>query len=249
MNPSTRLLALYDSLTGNNADMPMIQKWTNLFDLDAESSTIEDDTTACLMALRSEIDLVRASLDSLGVPTSLSNPGFERLRETASARYLQQGWNGLRGNIQAPECRHAFAWSAWLLRDEADDEMDSSDKAEISAALDALEEKLAHSELSPYLRSFIDRQVANLRRALRASKVQGVKPLRDAMRGFAGDLTVEDAAFRAEVAKAPASAQDALAELADVADKAGKVCDGVGKTAAFGYKIGTVINTVLQVLQ
>jgi hypothetical protein len=68
------------------------------------------------------------------------------------------------------------------------------------------------------------------------------------MRSFAGDLTVEDAVFRAEVSKASASAQDSLTELANVAEKAGKACDGIEKVAGFGYKIGTAINTVLQLL-
>jgi hypothetical protein len=248
MNPATRLLTLYDTLTAIGNDVPMTNIWATVFELDAQSATIEDDATACLMALRSEIDLVSAKLALKGVPLELTNPGFTRLRSTASPTFLNQGWNGLRGNIQAPECRHAFAWSAWVLLDDEDDDILVSDKADILAALEEFESSLAQSDLSPYLRDFALRQVTTIRYALRASKVQGVKPLREAMRKFAGDLKVEDAKFRDAAAATPESGKRTLAAMVEVVDKAAKVCDGVEKVGKFAYSIGGIVNDFIHML-
>lgn len=248
MNSAARLLNLYDALVAIGNDAPMTSIWAGILELDAQSPSIEDDATACLMALRSEIDLVSAKLSAVGVPLDLTNPGFPRLRSTASPTYLNQSWNGIKGNIQSPECRHAFMWSAWVLRDDEDDDMQVSDKAELLAALDEFEGSLAQSELSPYLRDFVQRQVITIRHALRASKIQGVKPLREAMRKLAGDIKIEDAKFRDAAATAPAEGKRALTAMAEVVDKAAKICDGVEKVGKFAYRVGGVVNDLIQML-
>ena len=248
MNSAARLLNLYDALVAIGNDAPMTSIWAGILELDAQSPSIEDDATACLMALRSEIDLVSAKLSAVGVPLDLTNPGFPRLRSTASPTYLNQSWSGIKGSIQPPECRHAFMWSAWVLRDEEDDDMQVADKAELLAALDEFEGSLAQSELSPYLRDFVQRQVITIRHALRASKIQGVKPLREAMRKLAGDLKVEDAKFRDAAATTPAEGKRALTAMAEVVDKAAKICDGVEKVGKFAYRVGGVVNDIIQML-
>lgn len=248
MNQSKRLLTLFDSLVGQVANQTMIQVWAAVFELDAQSASIEDDITVCLMALRSEIDSVASKLSDLDVTSPLMEPGFSRFKSTASPIYINQSWDGLRGNIQAPECRLPILWAAWALRDEDSDEILLQDKAAIEAALMALESALIQSNLSPYLRSFVQRQILAIRRALRISIVQGVEPLREAMRKFAGDLKVEDAKFREAVSASPKDAQATLTAMADVIEKSAKVCDGAKKVWDFTQSVGGVISDLILLL-
>ena len=182
MNPAERVLTIYDKLVSQQKDQPMTQTWSEVFGLEGNSPTLEDDVTACLVGLRSQIDFTRLRLTAVGVSPDLTSPGFERMKDTASPAKLHQSWNGLRGNIQAPECRHAFTWASWVLREDVEDEISSESMTELLAELQSLEAALVDTEMSPYLRDFIQRQVDAIRSALRNYGVQGVRPLREAMR-------------------------------------------------------------------
>lgn len=248
MNQSKRLLTLFDSLIGRGANQPMTQVWSAVFELNPQSPSIEDDITVCLMALRSEIDSVGSKLTALGITSDLIDPGFSRFKNTASPVFINQGWDGVRGNVQAPECRFPFLWAAWVLREEDDDEITSADKADIEEALSTLEAALTQSNISPYLRGFVQRQLLSIRRAIRISTVEGVEPLREAMRKFAGDLKVEDAKFKEAVSASPKDAQATLTALADVVDKSAKVCDGATKIWGFTQSVGGTISDLIQLL-
>ncbi|BDT65950.1 hypothetical protein os1_01010 [Comamonadaceae bacterium OS-1] len=245
MNQAQRLLNLFVSLTGRGADQPMTQVWSAVFELNPQSQSIEDDVMVCLLALRSEIDSVSNKLISHDVNTELMEPGFSRFKATASPQYINQNWDGLRGNIQAPECRLSFLWAAWALREEDDDDIQAQDKAAIEDALIVLEKALAESNISPYLKSFVQRQVTAIRNALRIAKVQGAEPLREAMRKFAGDLKVEDTKFKAAISESPEEAKITLKAMAEVIEKAAKICDGANKVWSFTQSIGGLVSDLM----
>lgn len=191
MNPAARLHRIYDKLVAQGNDYQLLQTWADVFDIDKSGPHYEDDVTACVMALRSEIALTRKRLDEVGAPANLTSPGFERLREVAAPGLLHAKWHGHRGNINPPEYRKVFEWAEWALRDDAESDMPAEDMMELRAELESLEAALQDAEVSPYLRDFIQRQVDTIRAALRVYGVQGARPLQDALQKVAGAYTVE----------------------------------------------------------
>jgi hypothetical protein len=234
MNPAERLLSIYDKLLSQQQDRPMIQTWADVFGVDLSSENLEDEVTTCIVALRAQVDFARMRLSANDVPAGLSSPGFDRLKHVASPGQLNQSWNNMRGNIQTPECRQSFAWGAWVLRAESENEMPSEELQELLIGLNSLEEALGDTEMSSYLREFIQRQVDTIRAALRVYGVQGARPLQEAMRKVVGDIKVEEDQLLKENEAAPDKAKGVLAKTAEVIEKTAKVCDNLEKIKKFG---------------
>lgn len=236
MNPAERLLALYEKLVRQTTDQQMVKTWAVVFDLDPTGPALEDEVNACVVALRAQVDFTRTRLDEHGVPSNLTDPGFTRLRSVAAPALFHQSWNGHRGNIQAPECRHAFQWAAWVLRDESEQEVPPDElKGLLNEVLD-LEQALRDADMSPYLRSFIQRQIDAIHSALRVYPVSGVRPLREAMTSVVGAITIEDERLVAANNTAPPDAQTVLAKASSFIHKTAGVCDNIDKIYSFGEK-------------
>ena len=84
MNPAARLLSICDKLVAMQPDRAMLQTWAAVFGLDATGEHLEDEVTACVVALRGQIDFAKARLSANEVPTHLTSPGFERFKHVAS---------------------------------------------------------------------------------------------------------------------------------------------------------------------
>ena len=195
MNSASRLLAIYDSLVSDNNEQPMVRVWTRVFGLEHDKRTIKDELTTCLVGLRNEIEFVRIQLLQREVPLQLTNPGFDRLKEVAAPARLHTAWSSMRGNVQAPECRQAFVWAEWVLRDDAESDLPDEEMHTLEAELEGLEAGLQEVEMSPYLRDFVQRQVDTIRAALRLYRVQGARLLQEALTKIAGSYTVENSAW------------------------------------------------------
>lgn len=243
MNPAARLLAVYDALVSQQRDTPLTSVWAEVFGLEASSPTLEDDATACVLALRNQIELARLQLAAEGVPAELTSPGFDRLKDVALPGRMHTSWHGVRGNLLAPECRHAFMWAAWVLRANDEDELPPEGTTELRAEIAALESALQDVEMSPYLRDFVQRQLDTIRAALRDCRVQGARPLREALRKVVGDITVEGTQLQQADAAAPAEAKALLARAAGLIEKTAKVCDSVDKIGKFGANVWTLAVT------
>lgn len=244
MNSAARLHRIYDQLVAQSADVQMVRTWAKVFEIDTESPHYEDDVTACVMALRSEIGLTGKRLEEIGAPASLTSPGFERLREVAAPGRLHSKWHSYRGNIVSPECKKIFEWAEWALREDAELEMPADNMRELQAELASLEVALKDTEVSPYLRDFIQRQVDTIRAALRVYVVQGARPLEDALQKVAGAYTVERTRVEAEHAAAPEAAKGLFAKASDVIKKTADLCDNLGKIGKFGDQAWTLAGTV-----
>ncbi|HOX67489.1 MAG TPA: hypothetical protein PKV56_06450 [Burkholderiaceae bacterium] len=244
MNPAARLHRIYDKLVSQGNDYQLLQTWADVFDIDKSGPHYEDDVTACVMALRSEIALTRKRLDEIGAPANLTSPGFERLREVAAPGLLHGKWHSHRGNISPPECRKVFEWAEWALREDAEPDMPAEDMNELRAELESLEAALNDAEVSPYLRDFIQRQVDTIRAALRVYGVQGARTLQDALQKVAGAYTVERARVEAEHGTAPEATKGLFAKASGVIKKTADVCDNLGKIGKFGEQAWTLAGTV-----
>jgi hypothetical protein len=97
-----------------------------------------------------------------------------------------------------------------------------------------LEETLQDTEMSSYLRAFVQRQVETIRAALRIYNIRGAEPLQDAMRKIAGDIQFEAVQLLEENDAAPDEVKSVLAKTANLIEKTAKVCDNLDKIKKFG---------------
>lgn len=212
----------------------MTHMWARVFGIDVNSPHLEDDVTACVVALRQQIDFTRTRLSIHGVPADLTHPGFDRLKNTASPGHFHSTWNSQRDAIQRPECRHAFTWASWVLREEAEVDMPTEDLAALRTEIESLEKSLSEAEISPYLRDFIQRQVDTIRAALRVCGIQGARPLREALQKAVGTYAVERAQVDAEYAAAPQGVKGLVAKAGETLKKTAEVCDSFEKIKRAG---------------
>ena len=246
MNTAGRLLSIYDRLvgTGRGNDVSMTKVWAEVFELPPDAPHLEDDVVTCLQAMRSEIELLRSKLQAIGVPENLMHPGLSRLRDVTSTAYINQAWNGLREQASKPENRLSFAWANWTLRDESEDDMPAEELTELRSELDSLEASLQDTEMTPYLRGFIQRQLDAIRSALKVYRVQGVKPIEEALHQVAGAYTVEKSRVEAEHAQASEPTKNLFARAGAVIKKTAEVADNLDKIRKAGEGAYTLAASV-----
>jgi len=250
MNTAGRLLSIYDRLTGQGwpQDKPMVWIWAEIFEIPHSAQHVEDCVVTCLLAMRAEIDLLRSKLLSLGVSDDLTHPGLPRLRNATSTIFLNSQWNGIREETSKPENRIPILWANWALRNEDEADLPAEELAALRGKLDALETSLQDTEMTSYLRSFVQRQIDVIRTALRVYRVQGVMPIEQALQQIAGAYTIEKTRVEAELAQASEPAKNLLARVgalikdtADVADR----LDKIRKAGVGAYTLAASVGPIL----
>jgi hypothetical protein len=232
MNAAERILAIYDKLVANgHAQHHMSQVWAEVLGIDGN---LEDELIACQVALRAQIDAVKARMDEMTVPSELQDPGLARLKELASPKNNSYPWQNYRGNLIPPECRHGIRLAVWLLRDEFEEEMDAETMEALQRELAELEAAGSQPSISAYLRSFIQRQVDTIRSALHVYRVAGIQPVQKALRTVAGDLRVEQPQLEAELKSASQETKGVFSKLDTAVKKAAEVADRLDKIKKFG---------------
>ncbi|MDO9234930.1 MAG: hypothetical protein Q7U28_02705 [Aquabacterium sp.] len=236
MNTAGRLLSIYDKLTerGGEPSKNVARLWAEVFELEQDTPHTEDDVVTCLQALRSEMDLLQSKFLSIGGVPELLQPGLSRFRETASPIRLNQQWLNLRDEFGRQENRVMLAWAGWALRDENEEDVASEDLANLQKELDALGATLGETEMSPYLREFVQRQMNSIRSALRVYRVQGIKPIEQALHQVVGAFTLEKNRVEAEQGKATEPAKGVLRRLGVALESTAKVADQVDKIRKAG---------------
>lgn len=250
MNTAGRILSICDRLTGGarGNDVSMVKVWAEVFELAPDSPSIEDDVVTCLQAMRSEIELLRSKLAAMGAPEDLMQPGIDRLRNVTSTAYIHVGWGSLRDEASKPENRLAFMWANWVLRSEDEDDMPTDELATLRGELDSLEASLLSTDMTPYLNSFIQRQIDAIRAALRVYRVRGVKPIEEALHTVAGAYAVEKSRVEVEHTKASEPAKTVFTHTSAFIEKTAKVVDNLDKIRKAGegaYGLATSVGPLL----
>lgn len=246
MNTAGRLLSIYERLLshGRGKDSPMVKVWAEVFDLPPDDPHVEDDVVTCLQAMRAEMELLRSKLAAIGAPEDLMHPGMARLRNITSTAHINAAWNGLRDEASKPENRLAFMWANWALRGEEEDDMPADELSALRSEIDLLETSLQGTDMTPYLRGFIQRQIDAIRTALRVYPVQGVKPIEEALHQVAGAYTVEKSRVEAEHAKASEPAKNVFTRAGTIIEKTAKMADNLDKIRKAGEGAYTLAASV-----
>ena len=248
MNSGARLHRIYDKLVAQAADLAMVQTWAEVFALDKTSPHLEDEVANLVMALRSEIKFARERLDAYGVPASLTSPAFDRLIQVASPGQLHAGWHGHRGNIQPPECRKVFEWVEWALREEDETDMSAEEMQQLRSELDSLEASMRETDMAPYLRDFIQRQIETIRTALRMYGVQGAKPVQEALQKVAGAYKTQEKPLAQAYDAAKPPAKTLFERASGVVDRVAKVSDSLCKIKKAGEEaiaVGSAVSALV----
>lgn len=194
--PATRVQAIHQRLInkGRSDTLPMRAVWAEIFDIPKVSPHVDDWAIEAAMAFRSEVDLASKQLALLEVPPNLTSSVFLRLRHAANPAHFDGQWVKYKTSLQAEECALVLAWSAWVLQRFGEEEIEQEQFAAIVAHLAELEQLLQATEMPPALHAFVQRQVDDIRAALRMYPIQGVKALKKAVDTATGAFAAPDEA-------------------------------------------------------
>lgn len=247
MNTAGRLLAVVEALNfkiHRDTSDPMVKVWATVLELDVADPALEDSVVTCLQAMREELDLLSTKLTALEVPPDCCNWPIKRLRDVASTVHLNSNWYTVRDEILKPDTRMGFMWANWVLRGEDEESMPSEELASLRSELDALEQSLRDTDMTPYLRGFIQRQIDAIRTALKLYRVQGVKPIEEALHQVAGAYTIEKTRVEAAQAQASEPAKGVFARAGAMIKKVAETADNLDKIRKAGEGAYTLAASV-----
>lgn len=194
--PATRIFSIHQRLInkGRPDSYSMRDVWAEIFDIPKDSPHLDDWVIEAAMAFRTEVDLASKQLAALEVPTNLTNSVFPRLRDAANPTGFNHQWMQHKATLMAPECSLVLSWSAWVLQRFGEEEIEPEQFTAIVAHLAELERLLQATEMPPALHAFVQRQVDDIRAALRMYPIQGIKALKKAVDTATGAFAAPDEA-------------------------------------------------------
>lgn len=250
MNTAGRILAIYDRLTtkGLPHDQPMVKIWTTVLEIPQSDRHVEDDVVQSLQALRAEVDLLRSKILALGATEELLHPCIARLRNVTSTVHLNHTWSALREDAVRPEVRLSLLWANWALRGDSEGELSNEALASLQAELQSLEQSLLGTEMSAYLREFIQRQIDLIRTALCLYQVKGIRPIEEALHQVAGAYVIEQGNIDAAVAVSDPPAKSVFVRVTEFVKKTAELADSVEKIRKAGEGVAGIAAKFVPVL-
>lgn len=220
--PAARILNIHSRLInkGRPDSHSMLVVWAEIFGIPTDSPHLEDWVIEAALAFRAEVDLTSKQLDALGVPSELTTSVFPRLRNTANPVVFNNQWGSHKASLQAPECALVLSWSAWVMQRLGEAGIEQEQFAAIVAHLEELEQLLQATEMPPALHAFVQRQIDDIRSALRMYPIQGVKALRKAVDTATGAFAAPDEAVVDGYKKAGPEAKSVFKKAYDVLKQA-----------------------------
>lgn len=229
--PATRIYNIHQRLInkGRPDSHSMRAVWAEVFDIPKDAPDLDDWVIEAALAFRAEVDLASKHLAALQVPPNLTDSVFPRLRTAANPIVFSNQWGNQKATLQAPECALVLSWSAWVLQQFGEDEIAQEQFATIVAHLAELEELLHATEMPPALYAFVQRQVDDIRAALRMYPIQGIKALKKAVDTATGAFAAPDEAVVDGYKQAGQEAKGVFKKAFDVLKQAAEVAGNAEK--------------------
>ena len=216
---------------------------------EAAGPNSEHEVTEGLFALRSEILSLEALLSKRGVPEGLWLDHLNRIKEMTMAASLNRHREQLNDAFRN-DARVMLQWAAFYLGELDQGELTDHARDELASRVEELEEALKAHDVPDAFYEFASGLLQQLKSALALAPIQGLAPLRAAVRKASADLhydkDVIEAAVQAGEAN-PASetlrqkAGAALASAAKVTGEVDKLVSSytslVGKAYGFGQAL------------
>lgn len=220
-------------------NMPALDGWAEVFDVPSEMTGLDrhHEVAKLLSALAQEIRLLERQLKEANVPDDLWTPFSNQLAQAASVGNLGNNWHNLRANHFGPEVRLSLRWFKYILPEDALTAT-SEDLAELENLLVELEARIAVDGIPSSLSTFVHKQIAAIRDALRQYPIGGPVALKRATRAMVADIHLDEDEIRhAAQAGDPAAVVAAGSSLKKVWSKAVSVAGDVEKFGKAGQTL------------
>lgn len=248
---ATRVLTVYNRLLQRNDEKVVGAAWAAVFGVPEGHPQSEDWTMEATIAFRSEVDRTRRSLQGIGVPLAALGPVFQRLKDAANPAVFPHSWESQKKAIGTPEHALVLEWAVWALRDQEEQEVADEQFGTIGLRLGELEAELSSTEMPPALRAFIQKQVDEIREAIRLYPIIGVSILNRAVESATGAFTVPSDAVVAEVKQASPEQKKVLTKalglLKTTAEATGhveKLADALKAISNYASEVGPAIKAI-----
>ena len=139
-----------------------------------------------LSMLHGEVELLSSQMEGTQIPEQVYGAPLRKVEAAITAQNLGAAWKSYKSHL-SPEVLLSLRYNAALLGDQEQ----SISEEEIKSLLDeieALEQTLTDSALSPEIVSFISKQLASIRQALGEYKIKGANAIKETVHKAAGEL-------------------------------------------------------------
>lgn len=222
-NSASRLLSIVQALNSGDAGKSALDQWIRILQVEG-SPTKDEEAVAAMSAAIGEVRLVEQNLGRLNAPPELFAQASKLLRQAFAPTSAQSAWHDIGRHVAEGHATNPLRWASWVIREFDQPDIDGPVLETLLRHMEAQETLLAAGGLTPYIHEMLQKQIEDLRRALRLYTVQGSDPLKKAYNTAVSEfMTVpEDVAKSATPADATAVAKgrDVLAEAGKAA-KAG----------------------------
>ncbi|GAA6143668.1 hypothetical protein [Hydrogenophaga sp. 5NK40-0174] len=248
-NAATRLKDIHAKLAQGRSDSILMQKvWAEVFGLPTDAPQTEDWVVEAVVAFRMELEHARQQLDNIGVPSDLTNHVFTRLKHAASPTFLTQQWAHHKSALVGIENTLVLRWCDWALRTLGEAEIEAQQFQSIKNHLAELEQLLNEPDVPPAIREFVQRQVNDIRSALRLYPIHGLRVLRKAVDTATGAFTTPDDQVVAESQTATPATKGVLRKSAEILKEAAEVTGQADKLFTTLAKYAPALNGAMHVV-
>lgn len=247
-NSASRISALLDQLNNGKAQLSARDQWIRVLNLDLKSVSLDEDAVEGMQVALSEIRQIERSIKSLGAPDHLFEQTAVQLRRAFSPGSSNSAWRDIGSTVQERAVKNSLEWASWVLREFDQPDIDSSTLEKLLESIDAQELLLSAEGLSVPIKEMLQRQLRQMRVALRLYDIQGAQPLRDAVNGAIGELaTTPQHVFEAASNSAPDNA--ALRGGVELITEVGKAADAGSKIVKFGEDMVRILGTAWPLIE
>ena len=247
-NSASRLYRLFYSALRANRQKSAADAWAEALELPTDLDGLErthqlnDLLQDCIRELRR----MTTDLKVAGVPDALlshyvTHPEHALLPTNANAT-----WEPTRAQYLPDDVMLSFAWYSHVLGDDGQ-AASREDLQELEALLRSLEQALLAPGLPPDLVDLLRKHCTAMQRAVRASPVAGIEPLRDSARSLVADITIDKDDILSSARRAEKSAVGKVGSaLGEVWKKAVEVAGDSEKMAKAGVALLEFVDTAVK---
>lgn len=237
MNPASRLLDLYLTFQTLEPKRSIMEGWKRLLNISDDDPRADEDAYTAMNAALAEIRHAQRRLDQLGAPQNLFAHSADVLRRFFSPSSAPQQMSGFRNMLyEDREVQSTLKWASWALSKFDDPDLTPEAFADLEKALAEQEQILSDPRIPVSVREMLERQVRELRLAIRLYRVKGSSALHEAVQEAYGEFRSVPESFVQEAASNPES-KNAVHRMASLLGKAARVADDASKVGKFAKEI------------
>lgn len=247
MNPATRILEAIKAASAvpSNQNSASAQRWAlSLLRPDdvGKKKLDEIDISQRLVALTDQVSALCELLRRTECPSSLYHNHLLTIKRSFSPSRTHEAWSSVSQGFKE-ENLVTLRWAEWLVGP-LETALNDDDRNALDQQIADLETFLVNDSLPTSLQRVLQAQVSELRNALRRYSIEGISPLKKAVKTITADIVSEQEMLTASAESQPKETKQALSKLQSamsttvtVIDKATKTASNIGKLWTMGKHV------------